>query len=277
MNEPNELFLPLKVSVYLTTHCNYSCNYCVFRELGILNSQELSDEAIEKIVYYTSKYQVPLVSICGGDPFLHPKLLDFIRQLSKNGNYAVVATNAVDCTKEFLRDLRLAGIRYLQIGLDSLQYSKLYNFKEDGHLKKVEESIDIIKGEGLKFGFATCVNHQNLEEIENIAEYSKQVGAELLKISMYRGENDTFKLTPQEKIKLFDFINTFNKENVFIKHSEMESTLQYISNFPSLTIYSDGRLVIDDDVATIGNIYHDNPAKVYSEYIKIRGKINEEI
>lgn len=74
-----------------------------------------------------------------GDPILHPSLINFVQLLSEHKNYPIIATNAVDISYEYLYQLKSAGIRYLQIGIDSLRYSKLDNYKENGHLRKVEK------------------------------------------------------------------------------------------------------------------------------------------
>ena len=96
MFRDDELFLPIKVYIYLTNHCHYECDYCFLKEMKMLNTKEISKEDLEKIAYYLEKYKVPLVAICGGDPILHPKLIDFVQLLSEHKNYPTIATNAVD-------------------------------------------------------------------------------------------------------------------------------------------------------------------------------------
>ncbi len=90
--------------------------------MKMLNTKEISKEDLEKIAYYLEKYKVPLVAICGGDPILHPSLINFVQLLSEHKNYPIIATNAVDVSYEYLYQLKSAGVRYLQIGIDSLRY-----------------------------------------------------------------------------------------------------------------------------------------------------------
>ncbi|MGO1796140.1 MAG: radical SAM protein, partial [Lactococcus cremoris] len=113
MFRDDELFLPIKVYIYLTNHCHYECDYCFLKEMKMLNTKEISKEDLEKIAYYLEKYKVPLVAICGGDPILHPSLINFVQLLSEHKNYPIIATNAVDISYEYLYQLKSAGIRYL--------------------------------------------------------------------------------------------------------------------------------------------------------------------
>lgn len=75
MFRDDELFLPIKVYIYLTNHCHYECDYCFLKEMKMLNTKEISKEDLEKIAYYLEKYKVPLVAICGETQFYTQVLL----------------------------------------------------------------------------------------------------------------------------------------------------------------------------------------------------------
>ena len=83
-----------------------------------------------------------------------------------------------------------------------MRYSKLDNYKENGHLRKVEKTVKYLKELGILYGFATCVTRKNIGELSKIASYAKETGAELLKLSTYDGENQVYKLTEIQKEEL---------------------------------------------------------------------------
>lgn len=275
MPDETELFLPIKVYIYMTNYCHYSCDYCFFKEMGMLNSEQLSEKQLEKIIYYLKKYEVPLVAICGGDPVLHHSLPYFAKAVSENGNYPILATNAVDVSYDELMELKLSGIKYLQIGIDSLSSSKDENYKEEKHLRKVKKSIGYLKKLGLLFGFATCVTKRNLDELKEIADYAKKSGAELLKLSVYSGDNPRYQLTDVQRVKLKEFVKEYNVEEIFVRYSPVVETLNFISKYPDLTIYANGDLVIEQTGEVIGNIDNSEPAIEYRKYLNRRN--NNEI
>lgn len=275
MFRDDELFLPIKVYIYLTNHCHYECDYCFLKEMKMLNTKEISKEDLEKIAYYLEKYKVPLVAICGGDPILHPKLIDFVQLLSEHKNYPTIATNAVDVSYKYLYQLKSAGIRYLQIGIDSLRYSKLDNYKENGHLRKVEKTVKYLKELGILYGFATCVTRKNIGELSKIASYAKETGAELLKLSTYDGENQVYKLTEIQKEELKIFVRQYNTDGIYVRYSPVQETLNYVSEYPSLTIYANGDLAIEETGDVIGNISTSEPAVEYKKYILEKWRTNK--
>ncbi|HEL1793440.1 TPA: radical SAM protein [Streptococcus suis] len=261
------LCLNPKITVYITNYCQYSCDYCFFKEMNLLNTEQLSSDILDKMVYYFSKYQVPLIAICGGDPLLHPNLIDFTKRLSDNGNYPIIATNAIDVSIDYLGELKNSGVRYLQIGLDSLDSSKLNNFKEENHLEKVKKSINKIKKVGLEFGFSMCVSHKNFHELIEVASYAKHVGANLLKVAKYKGNNKLYCLTQEEELQLIRFVELFNKESVFIRYSGTPETIDFKTDYPPLTIFSNGDMVDERNGESIGSIMSDDPAKAYNNYL----------
>lgn len=108
----------------MTTKCDYKCDYCFFSEKNILNKQTLSDEAIKIIMRNIVEYKVPLVSINGGDPFMFRNLPELIKCIMDNQTYCIVGGNATYLDKEYCKQLKEAGLRFLQIGLDSLSPNK---------------------------------------------------------------------------------------------------------------------------------------------------------
>lgn len=268
IDEFEELFLPMKVYVYVTNHCHYSCDYCFLKEQELLNTLHMSTDTLANVLSYLEEYQVSLVAICGGDPFVYPHLIDFVQKLSEHRNYPMIATNAVDVTYEYLKKLKKVGIRYLQIGIDSISEDKNENFKENGHVAKVEKSITYLKNLGIKYGIASCINNKNVSFLEDIVDYSKKIGAESLKISLYNGDNPRYQLTDSQVNNLEVLIRKINSTEIFVRYSKMEETLNHKSPFPSIRIYPNGDVTIDSTEVTIGNINISNPAQLYVDYLK---------
>ncbi|EGO9940296.1 radical SAM protein [Enterococcus faecium] len=264
-------FLPLKVSVYLTNHCHYHCKYCFFEEHHQLNTEHLSEKNIQRFLSFMKQYEVPLISICGGDPLVHAGFLDFAHQLSSSGNYAIVSTNAVNISKEYLVAVKKSGIRYLQIGVDRVSNRFIDNYKEDGHIEKILQSIRWMQEVGLSYGFAACITRENIAYLDELVNFSKLQSADLLKVSLYDGMNPQFQISDSQLDQLINKIDDLNKKNDnYIKGSFIKQSLQFESLYPSLTIYTDGTLAIEETGEILGNIGKSDPGKLYRDYINGR-------
>ena len=110
--------------VSLTGQCNLRCLYC--RPLGGagLPSQEevLSYEQVLRVVRVAVGLGVEKVRLTGGEPLLRPGVVGFVRELARIPGLVEVrlTTNGV-LLAEMAAELYQAGIRKLNISLDSLQ------------------------------------------------------------------------------------------------------------------------------------------------------------
>lgn len=261
----NDYFLPIKLNLYLTTMCDYKCDYCFFAENNLLNKQTISIEGIKIILQNIIKYKVPLISINGGDPFILEKLPQLIKIITNHKSYCIVGGNANHLSEEYCKALKNSGLKFLQLGIDSLSTDKINNYKEFNYINKVKKAIENLKKQNIKFSIAMCINNKNYNEIYKIEKFSKDIGAEHLKISFYEGNNTKYKISSEVKKNILKKIN--NKETNFIKYFESCST--YVPKYPTLTIYSNGNLAIEETGYVIGNIYKNKDfGKLYVEFLK---------
>ncbi len=111
----------LRISV--TDRCNLSCVYCVPRESlpRLAHSEILRYEEILKIVRVGVSLGIEKIRITGGEPLVRKGLIPFLHQLRDivGIKEVTLTTNAV-LVGPFLEDLRTAGIRRLNISLDTL-------------------------------------------------------------------------------------------------------------------------------------------------------------
>ncbi len=112
----------LRISV--TDRCNLRCIYCVPRETlpRLAHTDILRYEEILRIVRIGVTLGIDKIRITGGEPLVRKGLMDFLHQLQAiNGIREVnLTTNAV-LVGPFLEELRAAGVRRLNISLDTLR------------------------------------------------------------------------------------------------------------------------------------------------------------
>lgn len=133
----------LRLSV--TDRCNLRCSYCM-PENGVTlldKNQLLKFEEIIRIIKIFSGIGIKKVRLTGGEPLLRDNILDLIKEI--DGIRAIknisITTNGVLLGK-YISGLYNAGVKKLNISLDSLNPDKFSKITRGGNIKKVILGID---------------------------------------------------------------------------------------------------------------------------------------
>jgi organic radical activating enzyme len=83
-----------------TSMCNLACDGC-YRE-NQKNSHKTLDQVKHELDVFQSKSNSDCISITGGDPLLHPQILDIIAEIKKRGLKPIVPSQKSICVKNYL-------------------------------------------------------------------------------------------------------------------------------------------------------------------------------
>ena len=133
----------LRISV--TDRCNLRCVYCM-PEQGIESKKHddiLRFEDTLKIVKIASKLGIKKIRYTGGEPLVMKDIDKLIYETSKLPGIEDIAitTNGI-LLSEMAEDLKKAGLKRVNISLDTLDKDKFKKITRVGDLNKVLESID---------------------------------------------------------------------------------------------------------------------------------------
>lgn len=140
----------LRISI--TDHCNLRCQYCVpFDGRPKLSMSEiLSYEELFTITKAAVANGVTKIRITGGEPLMRKNVIDFCRMLSSLPQIAdlAVTTNGV-LLDTMAAELKAAGVKRLNISLDTLDPKKYAQITGRDALEKVLKGIEAAAGIGL--------------------------------------------------------------------------------------------------------------------------------
>ena len=169
----------LRISV--TDRCNLRCKYCM-PEGGVKlinHSDILTFEEIFEFTKVAVNYGINKVRITGGEPLVRRNIVELIRQLSqiKELQDLSLTTNAL-LLKEFAKPLADAGLKRVNISLDTLDADKFYNITRGGDINKVLEGIEAAIKAGLKPIKINCVIEKSNKEPDaiKVKEYCEKLG-----------------------------------------------------------------------------------------------------
>jgi len=120
----------------VTDICNIHCEGCYRQKVQGHKSLEQTKEE----VLFLKQWRNPNnVSIAGGEPLIHPQILDIVDFISVNGIKPVILTNGVALTPELLRELKRAGLAGFTIHIDSHQDRPDWRGKTEMELNKLRQ------------------------------------------------------------------------------------------------------------------------------------------
>ena len=130
----------------VTDICNLHCEGCYRQRLTGHKSLE---QVKEEILFFKRWRNPDNVSIAGGEPLLHPQILDIVAFIAEHGIKPIVLTNAAALTPEFLRELKEAGLAGFTIHIDSHQGRPGWRDKDEAqHNELRQRYADMVAAEG---------------------------------------------------------------------------------------------------------------------------------
>lgn len=165
----------LRVSV--TDRCNLRCQYCIPKEgVSLIGHDDiLRYEEILKIIKIASTLGIRKIRITGGEPLVRKGLIEFISAIKGISNIEDISltTNGI-LLAPYAEKLFLAGIKRINISLDSLDKEKYAQITRGGDLEAVLRGIEEVK----RIGFSpikintVAIRRFNEDEILKFAEMS---------------------------------------------------------------------------------------------------------
>ena len=130
--------------ISLTDRCNLRCVYCMPKE-GLqwqAHADQLSVEEITRVVETAVKGGVKRIRLTGGEPLVHPHIVEIVRRIASIQNIEEVSltTNAM-LLERFAQPLANAGLTRVNISLDSLDADKFRRITRGGEIDRVWKGI----------------------------------------------------------------------------------------------------------------------------------------
>lgn len=171
----------LRVSI--TDRCDFRCIYCMSEEMSFLpRAQILSLEEIETIARAFVGLGVEKIRVTGGEPLVRKGAIDLLRNLgSLEGLRELVVTTNGSQLESVAGDLRSAGVRRLNISLDTLDAERFRQLTRVGDLQRVLRGIDAALAAGferIKIN-AVILKNRNHGEVGDLVAFAVAKGIDI--------------------------------------------------------------------------------------------------
>ena len=185
----------LRVSV--TDRCDFRCVYCMAEDMTFLPKRDvLSLEELDRLCSAFIAKGVRRLRLTGGEPLVRRNILSLIRSLGRHIDAGrldelTLTTNGSQLSR-FAQELADAGVRRINVSMDTLDPVRFRAITRWGDLDKVMAGLDAAQAAGLKVKInAVALKDVNEHEIDDLLRFAHGRGMDLTLIeTMPLGEVD---------------------------------------------------------------------------------------
>lgn len=155
-----------------TSACNLACDGC-YRE-NVSGSHKSLSLIREELDAFIRLRRCDGVSIAGGDPLMHPEIVEIVRMIAKSGLKPILNTNGGSLTMELLRELKRAGVYGFTFHIDSKQGRPHWKDKTEIELNELRLQFAEMLHEvgGISCAFNSTVYEDTLHYTPELVEWA---------------------------------------------------------------------------------------------------------
>lgn len=171
----------LRMSV--TDRCDFRCVYCMAEDMTFLPRQQvLSLEEMQRLAALFVAHGVKKIRLTGGEPLVRRGIVELCAAISAiPGLRELVMTTNGSQLDKFARPLADAGVKRLNISLDSLDPAKFKAITRTGELQQVLTGIESARDAGFqRIKLNTVVmKGRNEEEVPALVDFAVNRGLDI--------------------------------------------------------------------------------------------------
>jgi len=157
----------------ITDDCNLACEGCYRPHQK--NHKSLEQIANE-LALFKQYRKSDCMSLAGGDPLVHPQIVEIVRMVKAGGWKPIINTNGLALGKKLLHGLKEAGAYGFTFHIDTTQVrkdSKASNEKEHNALRQKFAEMLAAEG-GLACSFNQTVSVDTLDQIKDSMDWAQK-------------------------------------------------------------------------------------------------------
>jgi cyclic pyranopterin phosphate synthase len=184
----------LRVSV--TDRCDFRCTYCMAEKMVFLPKKDLLTlEELERLCTAFIAKGVKKIRLTGGEPLVRHNIMHLVRRLGErlgNGLEELTLTTNGSQLARYANELAEAGIRRINVSVDTLKPDLFRKITRIGDLSKVLAGIDAAQAAGIHIKInAVALKDINDAEIPEMLRWAHGRGMDMTVIeTMPMGEID---------------------------------------------------------------------------------------
>ena len=214
MTDEQNLITPkLQVVAWeITQSCNLHCAHCRASSESGQYKNELTTDEIRRLIDEIREVGQPIIILTGGEPLLHPDLLNIAAYARDCGLRVVLGTNGTLLSEEMAQSLKKVSVARVGVSLDFPTAVLQDEFRgKDGAFAAAMQGIDNARRSGVEVQINSTLTKLNVDYLPELLSLALKVGA----VAFH-----PFMLVPTGRGK--------NLESVALSAAEQETALNWI-------------------------------------------------
>jgi len=156
----------------VTDICNIHCEGCYRQHI---TGHKTLDQLKEEVLFFKRWRNPDNVSIAGGEPLIHPQIIELVAFIREQGIKPIILTNAVALKPDILHELKKAGLAGFTVHIDSHQNRPHWKDKSEADLNELrQQCAEVIAAEGgLYTIFNSTVYPSTFHEIPDVVRWGQ--------------------------------------------------------------------------------------------------------
>jgi len=239
--EKKELNFPLKaLYFYLTEGCNLACRHCWLSpklQYGQNVFPALSIELFRSIIEQAIPLGMTWIKLTGGEPLMHPEILEVFRIIKEKNLGVSIETNGVLCTLELAVEIASLNKPSVAVSLDGINaqtHESIRGIKGcfDATLEGIKNLVQV----GLKPQIIFTIMEYNKDQLEPFIRMVESLGAGSIKFNIVQPTGRGEKLSSSGNYKYIKELIELGHwiDNVMSKSTKIKLYFDYPPAFRSL-------------------------------------------
>jgi len=234
-----------QIFLYITDSCNFGCKHCLIGDRN--NNNYYTLEEIKNILYKIKENGGKKVTFLGGEPTLHPQLMEII-SLAKSMNFRIVLDTNGSFSFNFFKNKDFLKVDMICFSVDGYKETIHDKIRQKGSFQKIIKHIKLAKENNIQIKFTHTVTKDNFKNILNLIDLALDLEIDELNIHVasYNGRAKIVKdpkiITPREWYDTYLNIKSFIKQKD-IRKTKLRIPPRYCTQKELLTIYSNHKCV----------------------------------
>lgn len=164
------------VIMNVTRRCNLKCVHCYSGSDGSPAPDEMSTQELIRVLDDLARFRCPVALFSGGEPLLHPDIVELARYAVQSGMRAVISTNGTLITPHIAERLATVGLSYIGTSLDGGAETHDRFRGVRGAFDRAMEGLRNANAAGIKTGVRFTLTRRNIDEIPRVFEILDREG-----------------------------------------------------------------------------------------------------
>lgn len=184
------------LTISVTSDCNLNCRICGgwdFTKHKVRQGNSLPLEIIKKMLDEGRTRGNWYLEITGGEPFLHPQIMDIISYAEKSGYWTYILTNGLLLNEDIIESISSLRVM-LRISIYSANKDTHEYLCQDDTFDHLVDVIRMLRRRGISFGLCMPVFRANVNEIQDTIKFAFEEGCTFIRVfpggKYYKAKNE---------------------------------------------------------------------------------------